>query len=161
VNFSHIPKFEILGHDKNQRLVSWLSLKTNVVEGFPVLVSKPATPVWWFRHQNHRDGFLVWASKPSGLWFVSCVTKSTEEDRRGHTSRSSSLLVWKQVWVGFPSLTWRLRKARRQVVHMAPSRRLRRRQVEDERVDATGCIGAYYPTIAVFNVLDHRGIVVI
>jgi hypothetical protein len=25
--------------------------------------------------QNHRDGFLVWASKPSRLWFVGCATK--------------------------------------------------------------------------------------
>jgi hypothetical protein len=26
--------------------VSWLSLKTKVVEGFPVWASKPAAPVW-------------------------------------------------------------------------------------------------------------------
>jgi hypothetical protein len=47
------------------------------------------------------------------------------------------------------------------VVHVAPSRRLRRRQVEDERVDAMGCVGPCYPTFAVFNVLAPRGIVVI
>jgi hypothetical protein len=29
-----------------------------------------------FGPQNHRDGFLVWASKPSGLRFVGCTTKS-------------------------------------------------------------------------------------
>jgi hypothetical protein len=63
--------------------VSWLSLKTKVVEGFPVWASKPAAMVWRFGPQNHRDGFLVWASKPSGLRFVGCATKSTEGGRRG------------------------------------------------------------------------------
>jgi hypothetical protein len=43
--------------------------------------------------QNHHIGSLVWAAKPCGLWFVSCVTKLTEdEDGAGHTSRSSGLL---------------------------------------------------------------------
>jgi hypothetical protein len=49
----------------------------------------------------------------------------------------------------------------RWMVHMAPSRRLRQRQIEDGRVDATGCVGPCYPTITVFNVLGPRGIVVI
>jgi hypothetical protein len=31
---------------QNRRSVSWLSLKTKVVEGFPVWVSKPAALVW-------------------------------------------------------------------------------------------------------------------
>jgi hypothetical protein len=44
---------------------------------------------------------------------------------------------------------------------MAPSRRLRRRQVEDGRVDAMGYVGPCYPTLDVFNVLGPRGIVVI
>jgi hypothetical protein len=47
------------------------------------------------------------------------------------------------------------------VVHMAPSRRLRRRQVEDGRVDATGYVKPCYPTFVVFNVLGPMGIVVI
>jgi hypothetical protein len=63
--------------------VSWLSLKTKVVEGFPVWASKPAALVWRSGPQNHRDGFLVWASKPSGLRFVGCATKLTEGGRRG------------------------------------------------------------------------------
>jgi hypothetical protein len=37
-----------------------------VVEGFPVWASKQVASVWLFGHQNHRGGFLVWASKPSG-----------------------------------------------------------------------------------------------
>jgi hypothetical protein len=46
-------------------------------------------------------------------------------------------------------------------VHVAPSRRLRWRQVEDGRVDATSCVGPCYHIFTIFNVLDLRGIVVI
>jgi hypothetical protein len=44
---------------------------------------------------------------------------------------------------------------------VAPSQRLRRRQAEDGRVDATGCIGLCYPCFAVFLLLGPRGVVVI
>jgi hypothetical protein len=47
------------------------------------------------------------------------------------------------------------------MVHVAPSWRLHRRQVKDGWVDATDCVELYYPTFAVFNVLDHRSTVVI
>jgi hypothetical protein len=47
------------------------------------------------------------------------------------------------------------------VVYVAPSRRLRRRQVEDGWVDAMDSIRPCYPTFVVFNVLDPRGIIVI
>jgi hypothetical protein len=47
------------------------------------------------------------------------------------------------------------------VVHVAPLRRLRRRQVEDGWVDVTGYVGPCYPTFVIFNVLGPRGIVVI
>jgi hypothetical protein len=33
--------------------------------------------------QNHHGGFLIWASKPSGLRFVGCAMKPTEGGRRG------------------------------------------------------------------------------
>jgi hypothetical protein len=46
-------------------------------------------------------------------------------------------------------------------VHVASSRMLYRRQVEDGRVDATGYIGPCYHTFTVFNVLVPMGIVVI
>jgi hypothetical protein len=55
-----------------------LSLKTKVVEGFPVWVSKLTALVWLFVPQNHSGGLLVWASKPSGLRFVGCATKPME-----------------------------------------------------------------------------------
>jgi hypothetical protein len=44
---------------------------------------------------------------------------------------------------------------------VAPSQRLRQREVEDERVGAMGCVGPCYPNFAIFNVLGPRGIVVI
>jgi hypothetical protein len=68
---------------QNRRSVSWLSLKTKVVEGFSVWASKPIALVLRFGPQNHRDGFLVWASKPSKLRFVGCATKLTKGGRRG------------------------------------------------------------------------------
>jgi hypothetical protein len=78
-----------------------------------------------------------------------------EGDGVGQTLRSSGLLHVEA------SLTSRLAKVRRQVVHVAPSWRLRRVQAEDRRVDAIGCIGPFYPRIIVFYVLGPRGIVVI
>jgi hypothetical protein len=64
--------------------------------------------------------------------------------------------VWKQVRLGFSSLTSRLVEARRRVVHVAPSCMLRRDQVEDGRVNVMGCIGPCYPCFAVFIVLGLK-----
>jgi hypothetical protein len=68
----------------------------------------------------------------------------------------AACFMWKQVGLGFSSPASRLVEAQRRVVHVAPSRRLRRSQVEDERVDATGCVGPFYPNFTVFHVLGHR-----
>jgi hypothetical protein len=46
------------------------------------------------------------------------------------------------------------------VVHVAPSQRLRRDQVEDGWVDATGCVRPCCPYFVVFYVLGYRDIVV-
>jgi hypothetical protein len=46
-------------------------------------------------------------------------------------------------------------------VHVALSRRLRRRQAEAGRVDAMGYVGPCYSCFAVFFLLVSRGIVVI
>jgi hypothetical protein len=43
----------------------------------------------------------------------------------------------------------------------APSRRLRRRQVEDGRVDVMSCVEPCYPTFIIFNILCPMGIAVI
>jgi hypothetical protein len=73
--------------------VSWLSVKTKMVKGFPVWASKPAAMVWLFGPQNHCDDFLVYAPKSSRLRFVSCVTKPTGGcDDVGHASRCNGLL---------------------------------------------------------------------
>jgi hypothetical protein len=43
---------------------------------------------------------------------------------------------------------------------VAPSQRLREDQVEDERVNAMGCVGPFYPNFVVFFVLGPRGVLV-
>jgi hypothetical protein len=47
------------------------------------------------------------------------------------------------------------------VVHVAPSQRLRQKQVEDGWVNAMGYVGPYYLTFAVFNVFGPKGTIVI
>jgi hypothetical protein len=59
----------------------------------------------------------------------------------------AACFAWKQVGLGFPSLSSRLAEARRRVVHMAPSWWLRRVQVEHRRVDVMGYVGLLYPTL--------------
>jgi hypothetical protein len=44
---------------------------------------------------------------------------------------------------------------------VAPSWRLRQREVEDGWFDVMGYAGLCYPTFVVFNVLRNRGIIVI
>jgi hypothetical protein len=57
------------------------------------LISKPLGRFLWFGRKTGGEGFLVWASKPSKLWFFGCTTKPTRGcDSVGHASRSSGLL---------------------------------------------------------------------
>jgi hypothetical protein len=119
------------------------------------------------------SGLVIWDSKSPRRFLDLCLkTKQASVCRLCHKTdggRSAqdthrdlaACFAWKQVWLGFPSLARRLAEAQRCVVHMAPSQRLHRRQVEDGRVDATGYVRPCYPTFAVFNVLGPRGIVVI
>jgi hypothetical protein len=79
----------------------------------------------------------------------------------GHTSRSSRLLYVEASLTRVSQSGLKTSGGTRRVVHVAPSWRLRRRQVKDERVDAMSCVGPCYPTFTVFNVLGPRGIVVI
>jgi hypothetical protein len=72
----------------------------------------------------------------------------------------AACFAWKQVALEFPSLASRLVEARRRVVHVAPSRRLRRDQVENGRVNTTDCVRLCYPYFIIFYVLGPRGIVV-
>jgi hypothetical protein len=47
-----------------------------------------------------------------------------------------------------------------QMVHVASLWRSRGDQVENERDDATSCVGLCYPYFVVFIVLDHKGILI-
>jgi hypothetical protein len=60
---------------------SQFNLKTGS-GGFSSLGLKTDSSDLWFEHQSHRDGFLVWASKPSGLRFIGCAIKSMGVWRR-------------------------------------------------------------------------------
>jgi hypothetical protein len=79
----------------------------------------------------------------------------------GYASSSSGLLRVEASRVRVFQFGSKLAEARRWVVHVAQSRRLRRSQVEDERVDATGCIRPCYHCFAIFILLDPMGILVI
>jgi hypothetical protein len=60
----------------------WFGLNKTTGSGFLGCASKPASIIWWFGSQNHRDGFLIWASKLSRLRFVGCAIKPTGGWRR-------------------------------------------------------------------------------
>jgi hypothetical protein len=47
------------------------------------------------------------------------------------------------------------------MMHVASLWRLRGDKTKDERVDATGCIGLFYPNFVIFIVLCHKGCLVI
>jgi hypothetical protein len=98
-------KREFLGRASKPRstVCQWFGIKTTgtVFSGLaskPVvtvslgLASKPVARVprigpqnqqLWFGDLSLKISFLVWTSKPSGLWFIDCATKSTEGGRHG------------------------------------------------------------------------------
>jgi hypothetical protein len=95
----------VIWASKSPRRVSWLSLKTKVVEGFPIWASKPAALV-----------LIIWASKSPrrflglGLktkWASVCrLRRKTDGGRSARDTRRdlAACLASKQVWLGFPSL---------------------------------------------------------
>jgi hypothetical protein len=123
--------------------------------------------------KNASSGLVIWASKSPrrflglGLktkWDSVCrLCHKIDGGRSARDTRQdlTACLTSKQVWVGFPSLARRLAEARLRVVHVAPSRRLCRRQAEAGQVDATGYVGPCYPCFVVFLLLGPRGVVVI
>jgi hypothetical protein len=118
------------------------------------------------------SGLVIWASKSPQLFLgLGLKTKRTSVSRLHHKTDGGWLawdtrrdlaacFAWKQVGLGFSSLASRLEEARRWVVHVVPSQRLRRGQVKDGRVNATGCVRPCYPCFVIFFVLGPRGIVV-
>jgi hypothetical protein len=105
---------------------------------------KITVTISWFGPQNQADFDLLVAQQ-----------NQRREVDVGHVSRSSDLLRMEA------SLSSKLVDAWRWVVHMAPSWRLRRSQVEDERVDTTDYVRLCYPCFAIFILLGPRGIAVI
>jgi hypothetical protein len=114
------------------------------------------------------SGLVIWASK-SPRWFLglglktkwASVCQLRHKIDGGRSARDTrrdlaACLAWKQVCLGFPSLSCRLAEARQRVVHVAPLRRLRQRLVEDGQVDTMGYVGPYYHIFVVFNVLGYR-----
>jgi hypothetical protein len=47
------------------------------------------------------------------------------------------------------------------MVHVVSSQKSCGDEAKDERVDAVGCIGLFYPNFAIFIVLAHKGSLVI
>jgi hypothetical protein len=126
---------------QNRWWVSWLSLKTKVVEGlrfgpenrqlrFDDLDLKITVKVSCFGPQNQA------------VYGLSVAPQNRRKDATAwDTCRDlAACFAWKQIKLWFPSLASRLAEARRQLVHVAPSQRLRRVQAEDGRVNAMGCI---------------------
>jgi hypothetical protein len=83
-----------------------------------------------------------------------------DEHDVGHALRSSGLLDLEASWARLSQSGLETGGGAAQMVHMASSRRLHRVGAEDGQVDATGCIGPFYPNFVVFFVLDPRGIVI-
>jgi hypothetical protein len=117
---------------------------------FSNLASKPVATVSPDFASKSVMGFLVEPQNHGGGGFPGLVLKTKRAmvcrlrykiDRRvmrWDTRRDLvACFTWKQVRLEFSSLTSRLVEARRRVVHVAPSRRLRRDQVEDRRVAST------------------------
>jgi hypothetical protein len=148
------------------------------------LASKPLrrfSPVW---PQNQWLGFFCWGLKivSSGLliWalksplrflglglktkqtLVCWLRHKTDGGRMAWDTRRelAACFTWKQVALWFPCLASTLVDARRQVVHVAPSQRLCQNQIENGRVDTTGCVGPCYTYFAIFYLSDPRSIVV-
>jgi hypothetical protein len=118
-------------------------------------------------------GLVIWVSKSPRRFLClglkinqALIYRLRHKTNVGRSARDTrrdlvACFTWKQVWLGFPNLACRLVETRRRVVHVALSQRLRWSQLEDGWVDATGCVRPCYPTFIVFNVLGHKGIVII
>jgi hypothetical protein len=123
--------------------------------------------------KTDSSGLVIWASKSPrrflclGLktkWASVCrLCHKTDRGQIAQDTRRdlAACFAWKQVVLGFLSLSSRLAEARQRVVHVAPSRRFHRDQVADGWVNAMGCVGSCYPYFAIFYVLGPRGILVI
>jgi hypothetical protein len=122
--------------------------------------------LWVVWPQNHCDGSLVWASKPIGMRFIGCASKSMSgwrwcEDTRRHPV---ACFIVKQVGLGFPSFASKLVKERLRVVHVASSWRSCGGEAKDGRLDGIECgaaeVGPNYHSLDVIFLLAYMGILV-
>jgi hypothetical protein len=68
----------------------------------------------------------------------------------GHTSRSSSLFRLEASRASVSQSDLKTGGGAAQMVHVTSSRKLRRVEAEDGRVDAMGYVGPFYPNFAIF-----------
>jgi hypothetical protein len=80
-----------------------------------------------------------------------------DEDSAGHVLRSSGLLRMEASQARVSQSSLKTTRGMARMVHMASSRRSH----EDERVDAMGYIGLFYPNFAIFVVLGHNDSLII
>jgi hypothetical protein len=105
--------------------------------GFPGLglkISSSTLVIWDLKSPQRFLGLGIKIKQSLVCWLRHKIDggRMTWDTRRD----LAACLAWKQVTLGFSSLASRLAEARRRVVHVAPSQRLLRDQVEDGRVDA-------------------------
>jgi hypothetical protein len=127
---------------------------------------------WFFGLCLKTDSFdlVIWVSKSSrrflslglknmwdSVWWLHHKINGGRlaRDTRRHVA---ACFAWKQVGLGFSSMTLRLLEAWWRMIHVASSRRLHRDEAEDGRVDAMRCVGTFYQKIIVFYILGHRAI---
>jgi hypothetical protein len=118
--------------------------------------------VFQFALKTDGSDLVIWVLKSLqqflGLdlktkWMTICRLRHKTDGGRTAWDTRRDLAVcfgWTQVALGFSSQTLRLAEARLRVVHVASSQRLRRVEVEDERVNAIDCVEPFYPKIVIF-----------
>jgi hypothetical protein len=84
-----------------------------------------------------------------------------DEDGVGHVSKSSNLLCLEASQARVSQSSLKTVGGMTRMVLVASSLRSRRDEVKDGWVDATGCMGLFYPNFAVFIVLGHKSSLVI
>jgi hypothetical protein len=118
---------------------------------FGDLAHKINTMVFWFGPQNQVGYGLSIA--PQNQW--------DDKDSIGHASRSSGLLHLEASRARISMSSLKTCRGAAWTMHVASSRRSRGDKVEDGRVDATGCIGLFYPNFVIFFVLGNKGSLII
>jgi hypothetical protein len=121
----------------------------------PGLASKPVATVLLVWPQNHSVGF------PGYDLSVAPQNRQEDEDNTGHASRYSGLLRLEASRARVSQSNLKTDGGTAWMVHVASSQRSCEDEAKDRRVNATGCIGLFYPNFVVFVVFGHNGSLVI